>query len=78
MDMDRKLTPEEVAVIVEEESARISAKLETGALLIPKLIKAAFEFYQWLTIHGKLDQSEGESRDVIAEMMLAEMKKRAE
>lgn len=74
----RKLSQEEIAVIVQEASDGISKKLETGAVLIPKLIKAAFEFYRWLTENDMIDDEEDQSRDVIAEMLLTEMKKRSE
>lgn len=78
MEMEgRQLSQEEIAIIVQEASDSISQKLNTGAVLIPKLIKAAFEFYRWLTENNMIEKGEDQSRDIIAEMLLSEMKKRS-
>lgn len=79
MEMEeRKLTQEEILTIVESASMTISNKLEEGAVIVPKLIRAALDFYVWLMQADKIEEEPAsKSRDVLAEMLLADMKQRA-
>jgi len=72
----RKLSHDEIIDIVMATSHTMEKKLQQGAVIVPKLIKAALAFYRWLAEHDKIDEEETQSRDVIAEMMKTEMKKR--
>ena len=79
MDMEsRKLSHEEITHIAMSSADTISKKLEDSAIIIPKLVKAVVEFYSLLVNAGRIERDDTESRDIIVEMFLEDMKTRAE
>ena len=52
----RSLTPEEVSDIVVGASETISKRLDEGAVIVPKLIRAALDFYMWLSNAGRIEE----------------------
>ena len=80
MDIDeKKLTQEEICLIVESAGINIANQLNKGSVIVPKLINAAFEFFFWLKNAGKFDEENaGTQRDVVKEMYFREMKKMVE
>jgi len=79
MDMEaRKLSHEDITQIAMSSADTISKKLEDSAIIIPKLVKAVVEFYSLLVNAERIELDDTESRDIIVEMFLEDMKTRAE
>lgn len=72
----RQIDQEEIVNIVVGVSDTLAKRLTDGAVIVPKLIRAALEFYQWLAAEDRVKEDESTSRDVIVGQMLSEMKKR--
>lgn len=75
---ERKLNHEEIADIVLASTDTVAKKLQDSSVIIPKLVKAVIEFYSLLVNAGRVEVDETKSRDVIAEMFVRDMKKRAD
>jgi hypothetical protein len=80
----QKVTPEEIKDIVLSAGDMIEKKLdpervqsffEQGAQIVPALIKATIAFIQWLSDENRIEE-EAETRDVLKESLVSEMKKR--
>jgi hypothetical protein len=72
----RTVDIDEIVTVAESVSQTLESKLGEGAILLPQLINAAINIYLWLAKDNRIDEEETQSRNILQEQLIAEMKKR--